>query len=92
MSRSLKRWRKCDQKTRLVKWGNSHAVRISLTVREKTGLQEGDELEIAAKIGAVLITRARRRLRLKDLLARVTAENLHQEVDWGQPVGLEVCK
>jgi antitoxin component of MazEF toxin-antitoxin module len=34
--------------------------------------------------------RPRRKYRLRDLLARITPENIHPETDWGKAVGKEV--
>jgi antitoxin MazE len=34
--------------------------------------------------------RKRRRYTLEQLVAAITAENLHGETDWGEPVGEEI--
>ena len=77
-------------KAHLAKWGNSYAVRIPRAVLEKAQVREGDELEISAQAGAISITPAKQQLTLKDLLAGITAKNLHGEVNWGRPIGREV--
>ena len=28
---------------------------------------------------------------LEDLLSKITPENIHPEIDWGKPVGKEIC-
>ncbi len=40
-------------KVQLVKWGNSHAVRIPKTVLDQVAIREGDELEIRVEEGRI---------------------------------------
>ena len=68
----------------VAKWGNSLAVRIPVTDAKRAGFQEGTEVRIHAKAGRLIIEPARRRYKLKDLLAGITTENLHGEVEWGR--------
>jgi antitoxin MazE len=77
---------------KVVKWGNSHAVRIPKIVLEKVDIHEGDELEIRVQDGRIALERATPKLRLRDLVARIKPENLHRqdEWEWGKPVGREV--
>ena len=77
-------------KAQLVKWGNSHAVRIPKKVLEQAEIHEGDELEIRVEEGRIALEPATRKLTLRDLVARITPRNLHGEQDWGKPVGREV--
>ncbi|MGH9643628.1 MAG: AbrB/MazE/SpoVT family DNA-binding domain-containing protein [Terriglobales bacterium] len=75
-------------KVQLVKWGNSHAVRIPKTVVEQMEIREGDRLEIRVEDGRIALE-ADRKLTLHDLVARITPRNLHDEEDWGKPAGRE---
>ena len=77
-------------RAQLAKWGNSYAVRIPRAVLEKAQVKEGDELEIRVQAGAISITPAKKKITLEDLLAAITPENVHGELDWGKPVGREV--
>jgi antitoxin MazE len=78
-------------KVRLVKWGNSHAVRIPRTIVDRAEIREGDELEIRVEEGgSIALAPATRRLTLDDLVSRITPRNLHGEQDWGRPAGSEV--
>jgi antitoxin MazE len=77
-------------KVQVVKWGNSHAVRLPKVVLEKAEMRDGDQLEIHAEKGRIALEPARPKLTLRDLVARITPENLHDEQDWGKPVGREV--
>lgn len=75
-------------KVQISKWGNSLAVRIPKSVAETAGLQEGCELDMTATDTEVRLKR--REYSLESLLQNVTPENLHSEVEWGEPIGKEV--
>ena len=77
-------------KVQLVKWGNSHAVRIPKRVLAQAALREGDELEICVEDGRIALEPAARKVTLRDLVAGITPKNLHREQDWGKPLGREV--
>jgi len=68
----------------VAKWGNSLAVRIPATDAKRVGFQEGTQVEIRAKAGKLIIEPARRKYKLKELLAAITPENQHGEVEWGR--------
>ena len=77
-------------RVQLVKWGNSHAVRIPKRIMEKAEIREGDELDIRVEEGRIAIEPAAPRLTLDDLVSRITTRNLHGEQDWSAPAGREV--
>ncbi len=77
-------------KVQLVRWGNSHAVRLPKSVLQRAEIREGDELEIRVENGCIALQPAAPKLSLNDLVARITPQNLHREQDWGKPVGREV--
>ena len=74
---------------KIVRWGNSIAVRLPKVVLRDIGLQEGDTLEFGTRNGAIVAKPVKKKPLLKDLLARVTPENVHGEIDWGKPRGRE---
>jgi antitoxin MazE len=77
-------------KAQLAKWGNSLAVRIPKSVAGTARLQEGDEVTLAvSKDGAIMMTPARRKYQLDELVSKITARNRHDETDWGPQVGKE---
>ena len=77
-------------KTRVQKWGNSLALRIPKSFATEVGLQRETSVEVSLADGKLIITPvAKPKLTLKQLLARVTKENLHHEVDTGATVGNE---
>jgi len=69
--------------------GNSLAVRIPQTFVTEAGLEQQSEVDISIVDGALVITPSPV-LTLEDLLAQVTDENLHDEIDTGFPIGREV--
>jgi antitoxin MazE len=78
------------------KWGNSLALRIPSAFAKEVGAVEGKRAELTVENGALVVKvavakpRKRRRYRLEDLIAGITPENYHSEIDWGPPVGNEV--
>jgi antitoxin MazE len=77
-------------KTRVQKWGNSLALRIPKSFADEVGLQKETAVEVSLADGKLVITPvAKPKLTLKQLLAKVTEENLHHEVDTGSAVGNE---
>ena len=77
-------------RTRVQKWGNSLALRIPKSFATEVGLQKESSVEISLADGKLVIRPvAEPKLTLKQLLARVTKENLHHEVDTGSAVGKE---
>ncbi len=77
-------------KTRVQKWGNSLALRIPKSFANEVGLQRETSVEVSLSDGSLVITPVTNpKPSLKQLLARVTKENLHHEVDTGSAVGNE---
>lgn len=72
------------------KWGNSLALRIPLAVAKQIHVQEGDPVLLKVGAAGLTVKPAPKRLRLDDLLDKVTPENLHPATDWGADVGREV--
>jgi antitoxin MazE len=72
------------------KWGNSAAVRIPTAVLDAAGLKPDDPVEVREEDGRVVIEKAEpKKITLEWLLEQVTPENLHEETDWGPPIGKE---
>ena len=77
-------------KTRVQKWGNSLALRIPKSFANEVGLQRETSVEVSLSDGSLVITPiAKPKPNLKQLLAKVTKENLHHEIDTGSAVGNE---
>ncbi len=78
-------------RTKVGRWGNSLAVRIPRALAEEAGLDVETEVELSVEGDRVLVEpTARRSWSLQELLARVTRENRHEEVDFGSPAGHEI--
>jgi antitoxin MazE len=76
--------------TRVQKWGNSLGVRIPRGLADEVGLGAGTEVSLTAKDGELVLRPSLpNRLRLADLLAGITPENIHASVDTGDAVGSE---
>jgi len=78
-------------KTRVQKWGNSLALRIPKSFAAEVGLDSNSPVEMSLRDGKLIVVPSEKpKLSLRQLLAQVTDENLHHEVDTGSAVGGEV--
>jgi antitoxin MazE len=78
-------------RTRIQRWGNSLAVRIPKPFAAEAGLEQQSEVDVSIIDGALVIKPCPGSVfSLDELLAQVTDENLHAEIDAGFPVGREV--
>ena len=78
-------------RTRVQKWGNSLALRIPKSFADEVGLRKETSVEVSLAEGKLVITPiAKPSLNLNQLLAKITKDNLHHEVDTGLAVGKEV--
>ena len=72
------------------KWGNSASVRIPATVLQAAKLRLDDSVDVREESGRIVIEPVpRKEYTLSELLKGITPENLHEEVDFGRPVGKE---
>lgn len=77
-------------KTRVRKWGNSLALRIPRSFAAEVGLGANSSVEMSLRNGKLTVVPSNKtKFILRELLARVTEENLHREVDTGSAVGGE---
>lgn len=76
--------------TRIGKWGNSLALRIPRSVAARTGITLNAAVELTPR-GEQLVVSVLKRPdeELDDLLAGVTEDNLHCEIETDPPVGGE---
>jgi len=73
------------------KWGNSAAVRIPANVLAEAGFEIDQRVEVRQDRGRIIIEPVRTmHFELEDLLDGIRADNLHDPVDTGPPVGREV--
>lgn len=77
-------------RVRIQKWGNSLALRIPKSFAIETALDPGTEVDLTLEEGRLVVTPRRApTYDLSELLAHITPENLHHEVDTGPSVGIE---
>lgn len=77
--------------TRVQKWGNSLALRIPKSFAQEVKLDQGTEVELSLENGKLLIRPLDKEnpYTLEGLVAGITDENLHGEIDLGGSVGNE---
>jgi antitoxin MazE len=76
-------------KTRIQKWGNSLGVRIPKSLASEAGINADTLVEITLIDHQLVIQPTKSEMTLDDLLAQITDDNLHAEIDSGPPMGNE---
>ena len=72
------------------KWGNSPAVRLNLAAMKAASFDLEQRVTIKASKGRIVIEPAQNLdFSLKEMVAGITAKNIHSEVDFGGPLGRE---
>jgi antitoxin MazE len=72
------------------KWGNSLALRVPKSFADEVGLAQNSPVELLLRKGKLIVApTAKRGMTLKQLLSKVTEDNLHAEVGTGPAVGRE---
>jgi antitoxin MazE len=71
------------------KWGNSQGLRLPKHVLEASDIALGDQVEITVQADQIVITKAKRRFELAELVARMPKGYQAEEVSLGPPVGKE---
>jgi antitoxin MazE len=77
-------------RTRVQKLGDSLALHIPKTLANEMQIRPDSLVEMLLVDGKVIMFPIEAELTLERLLAGVTEENLHGEVDTGSPVGKEI--
>jgi antitoxin MazE len=73
----------------VTRWGNSLGLRIPKQVAARIGLHEGSRVEVEAEGNRLVVSPARPRYVLADLLENVTPEAMREAFDWGPDLGRE---
>jgi antitoxin MazE len=72
------------------KWGNSASVRIPTAVMQAAHLDLDEPVDVREESGRIVIEPVRRKeYDLAELVNGITRGNLHEEADFGKPVGKE---
>jgi antitoxin MazE len=74
--------------TQVCRWGKGLAIRIPKTLAEEIGFEEGTPIDLFVEQGRLIIQK--KPWTVEDLLAGITEENIHLEIDTGAPIGNEV--
>lgn len=78
-------------RAKIQKWGNSLAIRIPKAFADEAGLVNNASVEIQVVDGEIhIVPTSTEEYDLDKLLADVTPDNLHNEIDTGEAVGNEV--
>ena len=75
-----------------LRWGNSLACRIPRNIARDCGIEENTPVEISVKDHEIIIRPIAKEpaYSLEALMAQVTVENMHAEVERDAPVGREL--
>jgi antitoxin MazE len=78
--------------TEIKKWGNSAVVRLPAALLAELKLEVGSSVDLTVDdIGFRIVpTSAKPVFKLEDLLAEITPDNRHDQIEWGSSVGREV--
>jgi antitoxin MazE len=72
------------------RWGNSLAVRIPRSFATEIGVEQGSAIELFLEEGRLVVSPVSGpRWQLEELLAAVTEENRHGEIEVKGPLGRE---
>jgi antitoxin MazE len=77
---------------RVVKWGNSLAIRIPKAVAKEAKFREGDMLVIEVVDGQVKLRHAEAVPTLQELVAQITPENRYAEMSSGRETGRKMVE
>ena len=73
------------------KWGNSFAIRIPKVIMDDAHLKTDSEIDITITDGKILMSPTLpQEITLVSLIAQISNENVHHEVDTGPAIGNEV--
>ena len=79
-----------DMRAVVKKWGNSASVRIPAAIMAATKLELDSAVDVREEEGRIIIEPLRTHgTNLNDLIDAITPDNLHDEVDFGAPMGKE---
>ena len=72
------------------KWGNSASVRTPASVLKAANLRLDEPVDVRKQSGVIVIEPVgSREYELRKLLREITPKNLHEEIEFGGPVGNE---
>ena len=78
--------------SKIQKWGNSQGVRIPLKLLENSQIKLGEEIEIVAQDGKIIIQATHKihgKYAIDNLIAEMPSDYKVEEVDWNDKQGNE---
>ena len=76
--------------TRIRKWGNSLGLRIPKSFADEVGIEAGSAVDVTLVDGRLVVRPIQpARYKIDDLVSRVSEDNIHYEIDTGDPEGRE---
>ena len=76
--------------SKVKKWGNSLGIRISKSMADEVNITENTIINLSVNNNSIILTPAPKNNNLEDLLSRITPDNTHSEIDFGDKVGKEI--
>ena len=77
--------------TKIMKWGNSLALRIPNSYAKAVNMKEGNHVKIKIEKNKIIVEKENiKRYDLKSMLSGINKNNLHDEIDSGKSVGKEI--
>ena len=70
-------------------WDNSLGVRLPEAIAQEVGLKEGTIVYISTEGNKIILSPTKPKYSLDELLKEATPEMQHDELDWGESVGVE---
>jgi antitoxin MazE len=71
------------------KWGNSLGIRIPNLIVRELSLKDGSFVDIKDSKGEIII-KPKEKNRLAEMVSKINAKNMHDEVETNGPVGNEI--
>ena len=76
--------------TKIQKWGNSLAVRLPKDITKKLALREGSVVAVSEDKRRIIVQNVpQKKAPLTELVKQITPKNLHSEIEWDDPRGME---
>ena len=72
------------------KWGNSLAIRIPASYAKDISIHQGSSVDLIMETDKLVIVPKKPGLKLKNLLSKITDDNIHKEEFTEGPVGKEI--
>jgi antitoxin MazE len=76
-------------KTKIMKWGNSLALRIPKTLAQDSHLSIGSAVDVSVQNNSLIVKSVEEKYSLEDLVSKISDKNIHGEINTGEPTGKE---